>query len=143
MEFHLLGEVTKVKIDVLGREYPDCSDYWDGNWVISNVKIDIPGYHADFSASLRTDDISDFLSELRRMNRQLSGKAALKNIDNFVHFEGKMDKAGQIVWSGETCYPAGSGAILTFEFISDQSYLTDLIRELEDLMHVYPVIGNP
>ena len=44
MKFHLLGEKTKVEIDVLAREYPNSSDYWDGNWVISNVKVKIPGY---------------------------------------------------------------------------------------------------
>jgi hypothetical protein len=143
MKFHLLGEKTKVEIDVIGREYPNSSDYWDGNWVVSNVKVEIPGYNVNFNASLRTDDIRDFVNDLKLMSRNLSGKATLKNLDSFIHFEGEMDKLGHIEWSGETCYPAGSGAVLTFEFVSNQSYLDVLIKELEDITYVYPVIGNP
>ena len=142
MKFHLLGEKTKVEIDVLAREYPNSSDYWDGNWVISNVKVEIPGYYVDFNASLRTDDIRDFVNDLKSMNRYLTGKAILKNLESFIHFEGEMDKLGHIDWSGETCYPAGSGTVLTFEFVSNQSYLEDLIKELEDITYVYPVIGE-
>ncbi|MBD8028705.1 hypothetical protein H9636_18930 [Ureibacillus sp. Re31] len=142
MKFHLLGEKTKVEIDVLAREYPNSSDYWDGNWVISNVKVEIPGYYVDFNASLRTDEIRDFLNDLKSMNRYLTGKAILKNLESIIHFEGEMDKLGHIDWSGETCYPAGSGAVLTFEFVSNQSYLEDLIKELEDITYVYPVIGE-
>lgn len=43
MKFRLLGENSKVEIDVLDREYPNSSDYWDGKLVISNVKAEIPG----------------------------------------------------------------------------------------------------
>ncbi|MGF3106162.1 WapI family immunity protein [Rossellomorea sp. DUT-2] len=143
MKFHLLGEKAKIEIDVIGREYPISSDYWDGNWVVSNVKVEIPGYNVNFNASLRTDDIIDFVNDLKLMSRNLSGKAILKNLDSFIHFEGEMDKLGHIEWSGETCYPAGSGAVLTFEFVSNQSYLDVLIKELEDITYVYPVIGKP
>ncbi|MCM3359791.1 hypothetical protein [Psychrobacillus sp. MER TA 171] len=141
MKFHLLGEKTKVEIDVLTREYPNSSSYWDVNWVISNVKVEIPGYYVNFTASLRTDEIRDFVNELKSMNRYLTGKAILKNLDSFIHFEGEMDKLGHIDWSGETCYPAGSGAVLSFEFVSDQSHLINLIKELENIIYVFPVIG--
>nr|WP_223701850.1 hypothetical protein [Sutcliffiella deserti] len=63
----------------------------------------------------------------------------MKNLDSFIHFEGVMNKLGHIDWSGETWYPAGSGAVLTFEFVSNQSYLENLIKELEDIIKIYPV----
>ncbi|GGA40859.1 WapI family immunity protein [Psychrobacillus lasiicapitis] len=143
MKFRLLGEKTKVEIEILGREHPNSYDYWDGNWVVSNVKVQIPGYYVDFNASLRTDEIRDFVDDLKLMDRHLSGKAILNNLDSFIHFEGKMDKLGHIEWSGETCYPVGTGAVLSFEFMSNQSYLKDLIKDLEDITDVYPVIGKP
>lgn len=142
MKFRLLGENTKVEIDIISREYPNSTDYWDGNWVNSKVKVEIPGYYVDFNASLRTDDIRDFVYELKLMKTKLSGKAILKNLDGFIHFEGEMNKLGHIRWSGETCYPVGSGAVLNFEFVSDQSYLESLIKELEDISYMFPVIGK-
>jgi hypothetical protein len=35
MKFCLLGEETKAEIEVLCRSHPNCTDYWDGNWVLS------------------------------------------------------------------------------------------------------------
>ncbi|MBY0222606.1 hypothetical protein ABZ756_02820 [Mammaliicoccus sciuri] len=143
MKFHLLGEKTVLEIDVLARMYPNSSDYWDGNWLSSNLKIEIPGYTVDFSASLRADEIRDFLNDVKLMHRNLSGKAKLTSLEDYIHLEGEMDKRGHIDWSGETCYPAGSGAVLTFEFVSNQSYLEEVIKELEDITYVYPVTGKP
>lgn len=142
MKFHLYGENTLVEIDVLSREYPASTSYWDGNWVQSNVKVEIPGYTANFYASLRTDEIESFLNELRLMYQNLSGTANLRNMDEVIHFECKMNKRGTIHWAGKTCYPAGSGAELHFEFVSDQSYLIELIRELEEIIVIHPIIGK-
>ncbi|MER2119080.1 MAG: hypothetical protein ABS935_02375 [Solibacillus sp.] len=122
MKFHLLGEKTKVEIDDFARKYPNSSDYWEGNWVISNVKVKIPGYDVNFIESLRTDEIRGFVIDLKSMKRHLTGKAILKSLESFIHFEGEMNKLGHIDWSGETCYPAGSGTVLSFEFVSDQSH---------------------
>ncbi|UOE95406.1 hypothetical protein [Alkalihalobacillus sp. LMS39] len=143
MQFQLLGEETKVEINVFSREYPNSSDYWDGNWLIANVKIDIPGYSVDFDGSVRTDEIQDFYSGLKAMEQNLLGKATLKTIEDFIHFECEINKLGHIHWSGETCYPIGSRAILQFEFVSDQTYLQRLLQELKQMLDEYPVVGHP
>ncbi|MFC7686431.1 hypothetical protein [Ureibacillus sp. GCM10028918] len=143
MKFHLLGdENEKVEIGVVTRSHPNTTDYWDINWIDSIVNVEIPGYVVQFYASLRTDELSDFLHELKLMNRNLKGKAILSNLDSYIHFECEMDRLGKMKWSGKTCFPAGNGAELTFEFKSDQSYLERLIKELESILSVFPVIGN-
>ena len=94
MKFHLLGKKTKVEIDDFARKYPNSSDYWEGNWVISNVKVKIPGYDVNFIESLRTDEIRGFVIDLKSMKRHLTGKAILKSLESFIHFEGEMNKLG-------------------------------------------------
>lgn len=143
MKFHILSEDTRIEIDVLYRNYPNSSDYWDGNWVSSKLKIEIPGYTVSFNADLRTDELSNFMNELKLMNKKMKGKAALSNLDGYLHIEGEMNKLGQIFWTAETCYPAGYGAVLKFEFVSDQSYLERLIKELNDILVAFPVLGKP
>lgn len=144
MKFHLLGdENEKVEIDVLTRRHPNTTDYWDINWIDSKINVEIPGYLVQFHASLRTDELSEFLQELKLMNRNLKGKAILSNLDRYIHFECKMNPLGKLNWSGKTCFPAGFGSVLTFEFKSDQSYLERLIKELNVILEVYPVIGQP
>lgn len=81
MKFHLLGEENeKVEIEVLARTHADTTNYWDINWIESNIKVDIPGYLVHFNASLRTDELRDFVNELKLMNGNLKGKAVLNNL---------------------------------------------------------------
>ena len=143
MKFHLLGEETTIEIDVLYRNYPNSSDYWDGNWVTSKINIKIPGYLVNFDADLRIDELRDFANEIKLMSKLLKGKAILNNLDNYLHIECEMDKLGKIIWTAETCYPSGYGAVLKFEFESDQSFLIGLIKELENILTAFPVIGKP
>ncbi|MFC4322008.1 WapI family immunity protein [Litchfieldia salsa] len=143
MEFNIIGEETRVVINILNRSHPECTDYWDGNWVKAKIDIQIPGYLAKFDLDLRTDELRDFLIGLRIMNKDLKGKAQLNNLDSYIEIECEVTKIGGIVWSVETCYPAGYGAVLKFEFESDQSYLLNLISELEAILVTFPVIGKP
>lgn len=143
MKIHLLGEETTIEIVVIGRSHPECTDYWDGNWIISNIWIEIPGYKAQFKADLRTDELWNFSNELKLMNKELKGKASLINLDGYLEIECEINKQGVIHWTAETCYPAGFGAVLKFDFSSDQSYLIGIVQEIESILSVFPVIGKP
>ncbi|AVK97392.1 hypothetical protein FCT18_01850 [Lysinibacillus sphaericus] len=144
MKFYILGEKNeRIEIEVLIRIYPNSTDYWDANWITSTIKIEIPGYLVQFTADLRTDELRDFLAELTMISSDLSGKAMLLNMEDYIQLECQMNKMGQLLWSGQTCYPVGNGAVLKFEFKSDQSYLQRLVKEVEDILLVFPVIGNP
>ncbi|MDN3449468.1 hypothetical protein QMA09_04655 [Planococcus sp. APC 3906] len=144
MKFHVLGDNTKLEIDVLQRNYPDSTDFWDANWIASVIHLEIPGYMVHFEADLRTDELRDFVDELRSMNENLGGTAILKNLDSYIYLEGAMDLRGKISWNIETCYPAGIGAELTCDFESDQTYLRILIDELDRVLEAFPVLGkNP
>ncbi|PFN98770.1 hypothetical protein COJ85_20600 [Bacillus sp. AFS076308] len=143
VKLHLIGMDTRIEIEVICRSHPDYTDYWDGNWITSKISIDIPGYKAQFNADLRTDELSDFANELTLMDKKLKGKAILFNLDGYLELECKINKQGVIFWTVETCYPAGIGAVLKFDFCSDQSYLKGIVREIETILSVFPVLGNP
>lgn len=136
----LLGEKTKIEIEVLERSYPDSTNNWDKNWITSVVHITIPGYVAQFTCELRTDELAEFADELAVMHENLEGTAAFKHIEGAICMKGTIDHLGRILWEAETCYPPGDGAVLQFEFNSDQSYLTSLIRQLHTILSSFPVI---
>ncbi|MFJ7667073.1 hypothetical protein ACIQXI_08185 [Lysinibacillus sp. NPDC097195] len=144
MKFHLIGEDNEsVEIEVLTRSYPESTDYWDVNWVVSTINVNIPGYVVKFNADIRTDELQDFLDELNSIKSNLRGKAILKNLDNYINIECVINDKGHLFWTVRTCYPAGYGAVLHVDFKSDQSYLQKLTKELRDILTVFPVIGNP
>jgi hypothetical protein len=143
VKLHILGEDTKIEIEVICRSHPNCTDYWDGNWITSTINIEIPGYKAQFNADLRTDELRDFANELKLMDKKLKGKASLFNLDGYLELECEINKKGVIYWTVETCYPAGIGAVLKFDFGSDQSYLKGIVKEIESILSVFPVLGKP
>lgn len=143
MKFQISGDDAKIEIAVNSRSHPQSSDYWDGNWIASTIKIEIPGYKAQFNADLRTDELRDFVNELKEMDKKLKGKANLVNLDGYLELEAELDIRGRISWIAETCYPAGMGAVLKFDFYSDQSYLKGIINEIEAILSVFPVLGKP
>jgi hypothetical protein len=143
VKFYISGDDTKIEIEVICRSHPTFTDYWDGNWITSTIQIEIPGYNAHFNADLRTDELRDFINELRIMDEKLKGKASLINLDGYIEIEGEIDKKGRATWIVETCYPSGIGAVLKFDFSSDQTYLKGLIKEIESILSVFPVLGKP
>lgn len=142
MNFHILGEDTKIGIAVFTQSYPDSSDYWDGNWLNAKIECEIPGFAAKFGFQLRSDEIKDFTDQLKVMAHQQKGKAALYNLDGYVEIEGTMD-GRNVLWKAALCYPAGNGASLKFDFRSDQSDLFQTIKELDGVLSIFPVVGTP
>jgi hypothetical protein len=65
MQFSIKGNQEIVTIDAQSRTYLDTDESWDGNWINSTIEIVVPGYHAYFSGKLRTDEIFQFLQDLK------------------------------------------------------------------------------
>ena len=143
MEVTVKGETTKIVIEVQERAYPDSNDYWDGNWLKTNLEIHIPGVHASFPTLLRNEDFSFFLKELKKINNQLSGSAEFKTMENAIHLRAEISRSGKMKWRGKVIHPVGVCATLTFVFENDQSYLPPLLSELEAVTKEFPVKGKP
>lgn len=143
MTFTIKGEQGNIVVDIKRRNYPDSDDYWDGNWLNANITVTVPGYHASFNSDLRAEEIRSFLNDLTHMNQSLNGHAKFHSMEEMIQFDGQINKVGQIEWKGRTTYPAGTGTTLSFNLFSDQSFLTDLICELEAVVNEFPMEGNP
>lgn len=143
MKFIMKDEKRKVEIEVLGRTHPDALDYWDGNWVPSFLHVEIPGFQADFMADLRTDEFQQFRDELKNMRDTLKGTAKLIHMEEVIQIEGVIDPLGMVWWKCRVCHPVGEGAVLTFDFHFDQTYLHGMIKDLNDILYEFPVFGKP
>ena len=59
-ELNILGSETKIEITILERLYPELVGSWEGDWVKAAIKVEIPGYSADFLADLRAEEFKGF-----------------------------------------------------------------------------------
>lgn len=138
----ILGSETKVEIKIFERLYPESIGSWERDWVKSAISVEIPGYSANFLADLRTEEFKEFRDQLAAMNQELEGTGSLISLENAIEAKAVMDSLGGIYWEVSTCYPIGTGAVLTFGFDSDQSYLYQLVKELDEVLKEFPVLEH-
>lgn len=58
----LLGSRSSnfLSIQPLSRSYPDATDYWDGNWLQTEVQVHAGTFSGKVQAELRADDFQSF-----------------------------------------------------------------------------------
>ena len=140
MDFIIKNDEALIKIDILGRAYPESTDYFDINWLIGNIYMKIPGYIVDFSTCIQTSELRAFYDGMKLMHDSLSGIAKLSTMESGVFIDAKIDKRGNIEFEVETQYPEGTGATLNFKFTSNQSYLYETLVGLRKIISEYQVL---
>jgi hypothetical protein len=67
---------------VLGREFPDAQDFWDGNWLnviadceLNRARVEIEGPY------LHLSELETWRDELEEIDRTLSGTASVGHIE--------------------------------------------------------------
>jgi hypothetical protein len=142
--FRLGGEAAEyVELTILGRSNPGATDFWDGNWLVTEVQLQSGGFTGAFKANLRTHEIADFAAELRGLHTALRGSAELRTMEQQLKLSFTGDGRGHLNVQCEAHDQAGCGNQLRFELSTDQTELPPLLRQLDDVLSRYPVIGKP
>jgi hypothetical protein len=132
-----------VSIEVSGREHPDTSDYWDGNWLSSRVTVHAGGFHGAFDVSLRAEEFARMRDGIRACMTDFKGAFVFETMEDQLSIVAKGNGRGHFT---AKCYArdaAGIGNLLTFELSFDQTRLEPLASELDALLRACPVIGTP
>jgi hypothetical protein len=128
-------------LTVYGREHPDATDYWDGNWLVCNVEIAAGAFRGCLDISLRTDELKRFHEQVERLNLRLSGAAELTTMEDWLRLRLTGDGRGRVEASCKLEDPA-SGNTLKFCLVLDQTYLQPLLQELAEVLRTYPITGE-
>ena len=124
------------------RSVPNAADYWDGNWVESEVRIAAGGFHGAFSASLRSEDFIGFRDDVRRLLESLVGVARFDTMEGQLQLALTGDGKGHVLVEGTALDQAGTGNTLKFTFEIDQTFLPEVLRSLDDVISRLPVVGS-
>jgi hypothetical protein len=140
---YIEGESSRMEISLLRRSYPDSTDYWDGNWVSSEINISIPGISVSVPFELRTDELIGFLDSLTKVKNGSGNEFEMRTLEDGLYIKGEVELTGSIIWHCRITYPIGDGANLNFRFNSDLNQMESLIQQLKKELITYPVIGTP
>jgi hypothetical protein len=132
-----------VTIQVLGRMHANATDFWDGNWLVSPVKLELGAFTGRLEAGLRVDELANFREQLQVLYRTLEGEARLQSIENWLILVAKGDGLGHIEVVGAAMDEPGTGNELRFRLELDQTYLPEIIDSLAQVEAAFPVLGRP
>ncbi|TMD36100.1 MAG: hypothetical protein E6I95_03015 [Chloroflexi bacterium] len=115
--FHIGGESAEhVAVEVVAREHPDQSDYWDGNWLTAWIDLASGPFRGKYRAALRAEEFVHFRDQLQTLFE--SGRAQTEPFFD-------------------------SHNVLYFVLELDQSFLPDVLAELKGVIQEFPVVGSP
>jgi hypothetical protein len=128
---------------VVSRQFPECDDYWDGNWL--NVLVRVEANRATVSASgpiIRIDELAAFHNELSILHRDLTGVAELHCIEPGLGLKVSCSHTGQVEVVIDVT-PDHLTQSHQFQFSVDQSYLISILEDSANILSAYPQRGSP
>jgi len=134
------GELLSLK--PMYRIYPDELDYWDGNWIQTEVKIKVSGFRGKLLANLRAEEFAEFRQQLEALESDLSGLARYYTVEEWLEINVKGDGLGHFTVESFARDAAGTGNRLEFHFSFDQTYLAAILAGLKAATSAFPVRGE-
>ena len=140
MEFSIADGGMSVTIDVLHRTQAP-TDAWSKTFVEANVRASTPAFTATVRGPIGIVDLIDFRAALGTVYETLRGTAGLDTLDPLLSLGLSVDHLGHLLWDVAIVDPARAyPAQLSFRFESDQTYLPNVLTQLDAILAAYPVM---
>lgn len=139
------SESAAIKMEFRGRMHEGFADYWDGNWLLTQISGVVSDFRFDIAAALRSDEIMRFRQDLERLSERGSGKARLQSMEEWIDLLITGDRTGRLKITGFISGDWERGRDrLRFVFeIDEQTFLPALLAELAVVESQFPVLGSP
>lgn len=135
-----LSGTGKIEITILGRVNSETNDYWDGNWLEVEIRIEVFGIKTIYRANFRVEDLQRFYEDLTLLNEKNSKKAEFTTMEEGLYLHINVELNGIVNCIGRA--DTGSGNRMDFNVQSDLAILDVFIRELKTTLESYPLVGS-
>lgn len=113
------------------------------DWLDASIRVVAGAFRGCVSASLVTIDFPRFRQELEALHQTLDGTAIFDTIECQLEIECTGNGRGGINVTGIVQDRPGGGNKLRFDFDIDQTFLSALIRQIQELEELYPSKLHP
>ncbi|SIN70035.1 WapI family immunity protein [Algoriphagus halophilus] len=140
--FELKDSGDFIRIELMNLNYPNAELDWDRNWIKSNVIVKAGGFSGQFECDLMTTDFERFKKSLSQLYDKLDGTASFNTMEGQVEIKIKGDGIGHFEADCSVMDDAGIGNKLDFEINFDQTIISEMVRQLNDITKTYPISGD-
>ena len=133
-------------VEVLAREHPDQSDYWDGNWLTAEVDVASGPWHGNYRAALRAEEFVHFRDQLQLLTDDREAPPAeFESMEPWLRFTvHRSDRHGHVRINGRAQTEPFFDSHNVFYFVLelDQNVLAATLDDLGRLIEEFPVVGS-
>jgi hypothetical protein len=127
---------------VFNRQFPNCDDYWDGNWLAARAEVNAScAWVRAEGPIIHLAEIARFLQELERLQREVKGTAQLKCIEPNLNIAIEADSLGHLEVE-VSITPDHLHQKHRFNFSLDQTYVPPVVTACRQLLSRYPIKGS-
>jgi hypothetical protein len=130
-----------MSITVRGRAYKHRKDSWDGNWLLVDVRVQLPKFTAQVAGSVRAEELLRLSRELREFYESVSDTVVFVTHGGWLEFQIGSGRAGRVILSGRLADETENHSYLRFRLEADELALAGQMRTLHQAIEAYPVIG--
>lgn len=134
------GDLGSLEINIYGRSDSETSDYWDGNWLNSEIQVNIPTFKSSYKSNLRVDDLQRFYQRILALQNCSANEVEFTTMEEGLYLSIKLDYNGDLNCKGIAA--DGNGNSLNFGFKTDSASLNIFKGELESTLILYPIVGT-
>jgi hypothetical protein len=130
--FEIKGEGSFITIsfeEVYG--FPDTTCHWGGYDVRATVEIKSGNFRVRSTLCTSTGELFQFFQQLKACNNKLHGVVNYNSYEGNLNFIATYDKLGHVNIKGAFFEFSHCDNKLIFEFNTDQSFISQTIKELE------------
>ena len=136
-------QVEGLRIWIHGYQFPDATDYWDGNWLRVTVHCGADGANVWVAgALLRNDDLLRWADACEALRSGTTAMADLSPLEPELAISVRpKDDLGHLLLT-VSITPDHLSQRHTFDFDIDHTWLVELSRACKRVVHEYPVRGE-
>ncbi|MCZ7644729.1 MAG: hypothetical protein M5U26_05490 [Planctomycetota bacterium] len=131
-----------LRVRPIARAHPDASDYWDGNWLNTDIELSAGAFRAQYVACLRVDELTRFRDQLTELYNTLDGQAVFDSMEPWLSISVKGDGLGHFNVDCVAMDNVGVGNKLDFSLCIDQTQIPGILVGLNQALEQFSLIGN-
>jgi hypothetical protein len=132
----------RVVIEVHGRRYPDAEDYWDGNWLSASVNLAVGPWKGTSGIGLYAVELTRLRGVIEEIYEHLDGTYIFEPMEHDMTLTFAGDGRGHISLRGQLRDILGATEI-SFCLAMDQTDLPQIVQEIDRVLEIFPVVGQP
>lgn len=136
-------QLAGLEIWIHSRQFPDATDYWDGNWVHATAHCEAMGGSIWVRDNiLHLPEIAQIIAGVESLGKELTGKVRLPCMEPELAFTLEAKSLGPIEMTVDIT-PDHFSQSHKFIFEINPSFFPRLLSDCRETLRKYPIKGTP